>query len=308
MRVSKGHTNAFMQLSASSAALDLALSQSPGPEAQSNGWTPFARHRHSQQSLPQNVFEIPQGNQQSLDSPISSSQPSLETTGESSISARQLNRRSMEATLASYAQKNMLAQTITNGAGSIRPSLANLQSSYSTNDIPTLKNANGITTPISPPKINSQQQFHNHNASLGRIPPHAVNPRHSREVSNGDTRREEQSSSLKLVQSELQASAAPFGPSVSTTSPAESVPATIAASNVPQYATPAYYGGYGMQLMNMGLAPMQMGNQLGFNSQVSPYQPQSSFTPYSHYGQTARVPDSQARVIQQRRIQNVEGT
>ena len=296
-----------MQLSASSAALDLALSQSPGPEAQSNGWGPFSRHRHSQQSLPQNVFDIPQDSQQSLDSPLSSSNLPHEKAGDSPTSVRQLNRRSMEATLASYAQKNVVAQTMTNGARMSRPSLANLQSSYSTNDIPTLKNINGISTSISPPKTSSQQQFHNHNASLGRIPAHAVNPRHSREISNGVTRREEQNTGVKLGQSELQASAAPFGPSISTTSPGEPVSASMPPPSLPQYATPAYYGGYGMQLMNMGMTPVQLGNQLSFNSQVPPYQSQTPFTQYPHYGQMTRVPDSQARVIQQRRIQNVEG-
>jgi hypothetical protein len=43
------------KLSASSAALDLALSQSPGPESQSNGWQGY-RHRQAQQSLPTNTF------------------------------------------------------------------------------------------------------------------------------------------------------------------------------------------------------------------------------------------------------------
>lgn len=297
-----------MQLSASSAALDLALSQNPVPETQSNGWTPFARHQASRQSLPQNVFDIHQPNQQSLDSPNSSSQLSIDTTADSDSSARQPNRHSMEASIASYAQKNMLAQTITNGTSSMRPNLANIQSSYSTNDIPTLKNPNGLTTPISPPKTQAQQQFHNHNASLGRIPPHAVSSRHSREMSVGEIRREEQNNNYKVVHSELQASAAPFGPSMSTPAPVESMPANAALSNVSQYASPAYYGGYGMQLINMGMTPIHMNNQLGFNNQVSPYQPQSSFLPYSQYGQQGRMPDSQARVIQQRRMQNVEGT
>ena len=43
------------KLSASSAALDLALSQSPGPDAQSTGWNGY-RHRQAQQSLPANTF------------------------------------------------------------------------------------------------------------------------------------------------------------------------------------------------------------------------------------------------------------
>ena len=297
-----------MQLSASSAALDLALSQSPGPESQSKWWNlPFARHRPSQQSLPQNVFDISQPSQHSLDSPNSSSQVSIDTTLDSPVNVR-LNRHSMEATLASYTQKNMLAN-ITNGVNSGRPSLANLQSSYSTNDIPTLKNSTGLITPISPPKNDAKLQFHNHNASLGRIPAYAFNPRHSREMSNGDARREEPSNAYKTTQSELQASAAPFGPStLSTTSTAEATPPSTGMPGVPQYSTAsAYYGGYGMQLMNVGMTPVPLNNQLSFNNQLSLYQPQTSYSSYPSYNQVARVPDSQARIIQQRRMQNNEG-
>ena len=295
--------NGYMQLSASSAALDLALSQSPGPDSQSNGWTPFARHRPSQPSLPQNVFDTQQPGQHNGDSPNSSS---LENSSDSPIIARQVNRRSMEATLASYAQKSMLTLKPTNGTKLARPTLAKIQSSYSTNDIPTLKNPNGILATISPPKSQAQQQFHNHNASLGRIPAHAVNHRHSREMSGGDVRREEQTNGYKQ-QSDLHANAAPFGPSMSTASQADTITGTMSPLNNQQFASPAYYGGYGMQMLNMGMTPIQMNNAMGFQNQMSGYQPQSPFTAYSPYGHPVRYPDSQARVMQQRRMQNVEG-
>ena len=300
-------TNAFLQLSASSAALDLALSQSPGPESESKWWNnQFTRHRPSQHSLPQNVYDLSQSTQHSLDSPNSASQVSIDTQIDSPVNVR-LNRHSMEATLASYTQKNLLSN-LTNGTSSGRPSLANLQSSYSTNDIPTLKNSNGMSTPISPPKHDAKQQFHNHNASLGRIPAHAMNSRHSRDMSNGDIRREEQSNGYKTTQSELQASAAPFGPP--TISSLEPTSTSAGMPSVSQYNTapaPAYYGGYGMELMNVGMTPVPINNQLNFNNQLSLYQPQTSFPSYSPYNQVSRVPDSQARVIQQRRLQNNEG-
>lgn len=306
-------TDGFLQLSASSAALDLALSQSPGPESQSNGWPAFARHRPSQQSLPQNIFEAQQSIQQSVESPTSASHQTLEAAMESPTTLRQLNRRSMEATMASFAQKGMLNQGLTNGNATSRPSLSNIQSSFSTNDIPTLKNTNGVSTTISAPKPTAQQQFHNHNASLGRIPPHAVNQtvsnRMSRDLSNNETRHEDNSNGFKQPQSELHASAAPFGPSVSSTATSESMMGNGSMSNqsMPQYPGPAYYGGYGMQLMNMGMSNMQMGGPLGYNNQMSLYQAQNQYSPYSQYGQTARFPDSQARIMQQRRMQNVEG-
>lgn len=60
-----------------------------------------------------------------------------------------------------------------------------LQSSYSTNDIPTMKNANGGTYG-QVPATTAEQRLHQHNASLGRIP-HSVmsSKRHSRDISNG---------------------------------------------------------------------------------------------------------------------------
>lgn len=303
-------TNGSVQLSASSAALDLALSQSPGPESQTNGWPAFARHRPSQQSLPQNVFEAQQPSQQSLASPTSSSQQSFEAASESPTSVRQANRRSMEASLTSYTQKSVLNQKLTNGASASRPALANLQSSFSTNDIPTLKNnSNGLVSAIAPSKSSAQQQFHNHNASLGRIPPNALNNRQSREVTIGEARRDESTNGYKQLQSELQASAAPFGPSISAATTSEPVAGPMSPSAIPQYPGPAYYGGYGMQLMNMGMSPMQMAGQMGYPNQMSLYQAQNQYSPYSQYGQQqARFPDSQARIIQQRRLQNVEGT
>lgn len=297
-----GTANGLLQLSASSAALDLALSQSPGPESQLNGWTPFARHRHSQASLPQNIFNPQQNGQLNNGTPTSMSQQSPEAIG----NPRQLNRHSMEASLASYSQANLQSTTSTDTG---RPALANIQSSYSTNDIPTMKSTNGLGGIVTPTKTQAQQHFHNHNASLGRIPLHAMNNRHSRELSGGETRREEPSNGYQYVSSALQGSAAPFGPATTTASPVESIPNSIVQMNAgPQYAAPAFYGGYGMQLTNMGMTPIQMGNALAFNNQMQPFHPQNAFTPYQTFSQPPRFPDSQARVIQQRRLQNGEGT
>lgn len=288
-----------MQLSASSAALDLALSQSPAPGSQSTGWLPFARHRPSQQSLPQNVFDPQRSDSQTITTPTSSSLQSFDATVESSGSS-QLNRRSMEAT-SSYTHKSVFNQTPANSSSNVRPTLANLQLSYSTNDIPTLKNANSVTSPISPAKTQAQQQFHNHNASLGRIPAHAISNRLS--ISNVENR-QVSTNGYKPQQSELHASAAPFGPSTLVASPVESNGNMMSS---PQFANQAYYGGYGMQLMNMGMTPMQMGNGMNYNP-MALYQQQTQYPAYSHYGQVARFPDSQARIIQQRRLQNAEGT
>ena len=214
----------------------------------------------------------------------------------------------MEASLASVARNGIFGQNHANGQANGRPSLASMQSSYSTNDIPTLKNGNGNTptSAVSPPAANAQQRLHNHNASLGRIPPNAVNNRLSRDLANGDVRREEAANGYKPTSSELQANAAPFGPTASATSPTSDHISSVTSPSVQQYANPAYYGGYGMQLLNMGLSPMQIGNQPAFSNQLPIYGQQPPYGAYPQYQQMGRFPDSQARVIQQRRMQNAE--
>ena len=233
----------------------------------------------------------------------------------------------MEATLASYAQSSMAGLSLAEDTTSSRPTLANIQSSYSTSDIPTMKHTNSLGTTITPPKTHAQQHFHNHNASLGRIPPHAINSnvinssvntsvnnaannaannRHSRELSGGEAHREEQTNGYSQYQSGLQASAAPFGPSATAATSTESISSPVTHVGTAQYPSPAYYGGYGMQLMNMGMSPMHMASTLPFNNPMQAYQSQGAFSQYPNFGPPGRFPDSQARVIQQRRLQNGE--
>jgi hypothetical protein len=298
-------TNGLLQLSASSAALDLALSQSPGPEQQVTGWTPFARHRLSQQGLPQSLLNsIPNGQ---MNNGASNAETQKSTEAMSIV--RNPNRHSMEASLAAYAQTTQPGQTILAESG--RPTtLGNIHSSYSTNDVPTLKKANGLATNITPPKSQAQQQFHNHNASLGRIPANAMNNRHSRELSEGDARRDElvngfqQVNGYQQILSGLQASAAPFGPATTAASPVEPMPNSMAQlNNAMQFQNQAFYPGYGM-MMNMGMTPMHTANPIPFHNQMQTFQPQNGFTPYPNYGIQGRFQDSQIRVIQQRRMQN----
>lgn len=293
-----------LQLSASSAALDLALSHSPGPESQVSDWPPFSnRHRHSQHSLPQNIFNGQPNSQ--LSNTTSSS--GFQKSSEAVASSRPVNRHSMESPLVPFSQASLPSQVTS--TDNTRPVLANIQSSFSTSDLPTVKTVNGLGGISSPTKTQAQQHFHNHNASLGRIPPHAVNNRHSRELAVGETRREEQNNGQQYYTSALQASAAPFGLSTATASPMEpiSVPSGPTQINAGSYAAPAFYGGYGMQLVNTAMGPMSIGNPLTFNNQMQPFPPQFPLAAYQTYGQSARFPDSQARVIQQRRMQNGEG-
>ena len=209
----------------------------------------------------------------------------------------------MEASLAAYSGANLFGQS-----EATRPTLGGIHPSYSTNDVPTLKNAHGSSTDIAPSKTHAQQQFHNHNASLGRIPPSAVHVRHSRELSGGDYRREEQTGVFQQMSSALQASAAPFGPSASATSPIDSTPGQmIPFANAINFQGQPFYGPYNTQVMS---SMQQMGSPMAFQNQVQMFQPQQNggFSQYpANYAQQARFPDSQARMMQQRRTTNGDG-
>lgn len=287
--------NGLLQLSASSAALDLALSQSPGTELQ-DGWSPFGHHRLSQQQ--ENMQTLSNGQLTNADSP---------KAPENMSNARQMNRHSMEASLPAYGPSSQPGQGVST-TDSSRPSLANVHSSYSTNDVPTLKKSNGLLTNATPPKTQAQQQFHNHNASLGRIPSSAISNRHSRELSGGDARREEQISGYQQMLSGPQASAAPFGPPTTAASPVESsVNLMSQLTTGIQFQNQAYFPGYGLQMTNMGVTPMHMPNSMTFPNQMQGFQLQNGFPAYPNYGSQGRFQDSQARIIQQRRMQNGEG-
>ncbi|KAI9749933.1 MAG: hypothetical protein M1835_001469 [Candelina submexicana] len=290
-----------LHLSASSAALDLALSQSPGPESQNNGWPSFARHRPAQHSLPLNTPT----NQQDIEATQTASRQSGTPSFESPRTARQGNRKSMEVKFGPHVEDKRLSQPLIAPSSIAQTVPPKLQSSYSTNDIPTMKNANSLTGVGMTHNNHAQQHFHNHNASLGRIPPNAINNRHSRELSGGDNRREELVNSYQPFQSGLQGSATPFGPSMSSAASAVNTGSVVNPPGMSAYSSPAYYGGYGVQMMPLGANSMQMGNQMPLNHHMHMYQPHG-ISAYPNFGQFGRYPDSQARVIHQRRMQNGE--
>ena len=270
----------------------------------------MGHHRHSQQSLPQSVLETGSLSQHGLGSPTGSQLESIDSPS----SARTTNRLSMEASTAS---KNLFSSGVNSGSVMARPNLGNIQS-FSTNDIPTLKN-NSAATVLSPQPANAEKSFHIHNASMGRIPPNGVNNRISRDyatsavpvntTATAEGRRDEQMNGLKQLQSDLQATAMPFGPTSSAGSPAEPLSGAMTPPSMQSFANAAYYGGYGIPMMNMGMAPMQMGTATPFANQISMYQGQNQYGgPYTQYNQMAgRFPDNQARMMQQRRSQSTDG-
>ncbi|RDA93193.1 hypothetical protein CP533_3159 [Ophiocordyceps camponoti-saundersi (nom. inval.)] len=285
-------------LSASSAALDLALSPSPKPEPPGpNGWNRVNRHR-AQQSLSSVNGSSPNQNTE-MASP--GSRPASLGT---SLDLKYLAGNATEAApglLTSQSHSNMTATP------------PRLQSSFSANDVPTMKNTAGPTMMGSNANSHAQQHFHNHNASIGRIPAGALpNRGHNRELSsdNSASGGRDQGTAYPTIQSALQASAAPFGPGL--TSPSPMMPAAAVASptssvGINQFHAsfypasnyaPTTTSNFSMPLLAAGMQQMSINGANG----GAVYSPQN-YTGFGSmpFGQSAQSRDSQARVIQSRR-------
>lgn len=294
-----------VQLSSDSTALDLATSQSTEPETHSNDWPSFNKNRHSQQSLPLNALRrLSQTEDFSQDPSIL---PSNGISSDSTVKLGAANRRSLEVKFSPFAdRRSSIVGGPVNGSANGVPKL---QSSYSTSDIPTVKNPNGTSTMNSGvPKSRAEQRLHNHNASLGRIPPGAVPNRQGREITNNETRLEEQANTLRVLNSALQPSAPAFGPSIAATSTSadaftSNALTTSSATNISSLTNPNYYGPYGMQMLNMDMASMQLGSAQWNNHMAALYQSQYPPypQPYQHYG-TGRQQEAQPRTVNQRRV------
>lgn len=95
-----------------------------------------------------------------------------------------------------------------NGTSEANGTAPKLQSSYSTSDLPTVKNtsnstANGYSSPPSNVQT-AEQRLHSHNASLGRIPASALNSnRHSRELPSGAEYQADDNSAIDSLQAIL---------------------------------------------------------------------------------------------------------
>lgn len=288
--------------------------QSPDLDTQSPGWPPFSRHRQGQQSLPMNSLR---NSTHADDLEASQVNSMIDTTTKTAMKAQRFSMQEVKSNPYLENKRSSLISSPPNGLANGPPKLT---SSYSTNDIPTVKGSNGMTTPTKNTqaigKSHAEQHLHNHNASIGRIPSQAVN-RHSRELS-GDVRNEE-AKAFRPLQSALQANAAPFGPNTATppSSVGSSAATPMSANAYPAThpnASPnnAYYGGYGLPLMNnlaMGMNNLNIGQpQNQWTNQMQVYQ--SPFDTYSramNQFSQGRYQDSQARVIQQRRQQQNEG-
>lgn len=282
-------------LSASSAALDLALSPSPNPE-KSNGWHRINRHRHQQSMSAINGLSSSKTNDLTG---IGSRPQSLRH----SLDLKYISESPAEPSSAAMSPQN-----------SHMASPPRLQSSFSSNDVPTVKNPSGSSALSGNANNHAQQHFHNHNANMGRIPAGALPTRHSRELSsdNSINAAREQPNGFQSIQSALQASAAPFGPSLTSAAQVSSVaavsgPAATAPVNsfnnfyptngfAPHAANPN--GSYGMPMLTTGMQQMNMN---GVNGGMYAAQNYTAYGSVPFAQGTGQSRDSQARVMQHRR-------
>lgn len=304
-------------LSASSAALDLALAQLSNTDtAPANDWSGSGHHR----------------GQPSMSGMTSAQRNSatLATSGAANSSEASTLRHSFDMKYYTDNTSDVSASIMSSPTNHILATPPKLQSSYSANDVSTIKTTPGSV--VSNTNNHAQQYLHNHNASLGRIPAGAIPNRHSRELSSGDM--SNVAREFASISSALHANAVPFGSTPGNFSQAPSsistgtlAAAAAAASAGTVAALPpsttgsqyiGYYGGpnypgpasgvaaasgptpYGpnslqalsqtMQAMSLNGGPMYQAQ--GFNGYPSMYGMQ---------GGPAQIRDSQARVIQSRR-------
>ncbi|KAK0626222.1 armadillo-type protein [Immersiella caudata] len=294
--------------STSSTALDLAQSQPSASESTStNGWNSISKHR-SQQSM-STIGSTPLNG--------AASPPEVSAIGSRPASIR----HSMDGAMKYFPDSSSGASDATPTLSVVSPQTSHilatppkLQQSYSANDVPTVKSAN--VTPGMGVNANNhaQQHFHNHNASLGRIPAGAIANRHSRELSNDSGHANgRENGGYPSIGSTLQASAMPFGPtSILPQSSAPMAPAVLspaAANHYPYYSGTPVYSPHAGNAATYGNLPMLMQGMALGSTGPSPvpaamYQAPQGFTGYGALYQSSSRPqpqDSQARVIRDRR-------
>jgi hypothetical protein len=331
-------------------ALDLATSQSGSGTSDSqsqapshdSGWNPpSSTHRHHAQqlSLPMNSFSRPTATQaEEYDYGTNGTSAEPQSTPKKSMNG---NRHSMDVKFSPFNESKRSSYHSTTSNGVAANGVPKLQSSYSANDIPTLKNGNGTNgagNSSNAFNTHAEQHLHNHNASLGRKP----NNRLSQEYNLSRTQDQEGSSFNSLRgRSNLHASAAPFSIPVTASQGLGNLNGNLhgslngsLASTTSSVAAPAYgvtatgYGytsfgngvgnglGSGMNMLSMGLQGMHLGHQMGmqqpgFQHGMYPPGPYNQYGPGAYQnnygGQQGPFRDSQARVIQSRRMQNGEG-
>ncbi|EXJ92260.1 hypothetical protein A1O3_00810 [Capronia epimyces CBS 606.96] len=235
-------TSDGLKLSANSAALDLANSKTPDLD-----WTLGSRYRPAHQSMPHTDSSMyrPVLSNLNINSPV--------VDRPADLSRRKSQRHSMGVT---FEENSPLPSSLSTS----RPT--SLQTSYSTNDVPTVRKSLTLDSTPTPSKMQADQQFHNHNISLGRVPANALNNRQSRELTNGSAKVEDKANGAATSLSSLHASAAPF----STVVNASDASMTNLSGPTTAYPPPQSYP-YNMQTFNVS----QMNPQPGMGGAAPGY-------------------------------------
>ncbi|KAI9784088.1 MAG: hypothetical protein M1816_001060 [Peltula sp. TS41687] len=262
--------NDGLQLSATSAALDLALSQSPGPESRSIGSPSSSRHRPAQHSLPANSLQT---------AAFESSGSSGVGLPQSRVSNNDVQKKVLrfepQSTELKMTRLTEAAQALSVGAAlrgndaqTISP--PKLQSSYSANDVPTVKNTDNMIGPNVLANINTQQGNQNVNVSANPVTPTRV----ARNSVYGD------GFIRQPVTSVLQATAPPFGFTMPSTGTSLQGLSAGTPPAIPTYWFPNYYAHqFGMPIFDTtAMNNMHLGAQ--FN------QPEA-FRLYTDYNRSA---------------------
>ena len=268
-------------VSGSSAALDLALAQPSSFEQQVTGRATASRHRIS---LPPSALSS-NGNIAPLNSILANADTKFAAN----------NRRSLEVKFAAETKRPALMASPPHGMSNGAPKAI---SSYSTNDIPTLKSINNensggvpINSPsIQPSNVADSTSPEQRSGSISRVTTgtnSANAARQSQDYSVTNKAYDNASDVFGLSQSGLQANAAPFGPN--RAQEPNQMHSFQQPSNMTPYGQPAFYGGYGvnggMQMLNNGMGNMNLGGGYGAQGQYPNQMPQYQQGGYGAYQQ-----------------------
>ncbi|RKF62256.1 putative rna-binding protein [Erysiphe neolycopersici] len=288
-------------LSASSAALDLALCQIPAPE--STTWNSYTNRHRSTRSQ--------QGISLASSQPSGSATISKSNAVESSSNVRQSYRHSLDTKFRHGfdIQQDKASQVTSPSSKKLAPTTSpssnKIPSSFS-NDIQNTRSTNngGGTNSKNAPSSRAQQRFHNHNASLGRIPPGAISNILSRDVTSNENPsiREGQNIGFQSMNTALHASAPSFGPASTQNNNQSPILPPLSPNSAQSMAAQQSY--YGMQMIISGMQNMPI-SQYGYSS-PNPYgysgnQIFNTSTTTSARPQQTGSRENQARVSQNRR-------
>ncbi|KAK0363246.1 hypothetical protein LTS02_013069 [Friedmanniomyces endolithicus] len=288
----------------SSSALDLAFARGVEPQQQLADRATASRHRIS---LPPSALS---GN--FTIAPLNRIMANADSMSPA------VNRRSTEVKFSTEIKRpSLMAPPLQAMANGITQKTL---SSYSTNDIPTLRSINGgpssgpataITSPsrqsIGLVDVSSPENTISRITSIASSSNNNID-RQSQDFSLALNQQDSSNDLTAAVNSGLQANAAPFGPMGNT----HDSPMQNGQNGMSPYAQPPYFQpGYNMQMLNNGFGNMNVGGYGGqpqWPAQMNMYGQPNGYGGYQQFGQNGqanagagRFPDNQRALTQQRR-------